>query len=140
MKHLFASFLVVLILFSCKKDDSLPSMPESDILSGSDTLLYGDWKYLNSFGGYAGGKIDKGISLLLIKPMDDFIIISKDNAIVNGKFVINNEQNSLTKILLLQNGSKSIRLPQSIQFIGTDTLILNDPCCDMYSDTYKRIK
>lgn len=140
MKHLFASFLIVIIFLSCKKDDSLPSMPESDTLSGSDTLVYGDWKYLTSFGGYAGSKIDKGISFLLIKPMDDFILIAKDNEIVNGKFVINYEQNSPPKILLLQNGSKSIRLPQSIQFIGTDTLILNDPCCDMYSDYYKRIK
>jgi len=140
MKHLIVLLLFASLYTSCKKDDSLPKEPESDILSGQDTLLYGEWKYINSSGGYAGGVIDRGKSLLVIKPERDFIAVSKDNMILSGKIVLKCIEDEPTSVAFLQNNNKAIWLPQTIQFSGPDTLMLNDPCCDMYTDVYKRIK
>jgi hypothetical protein len=140
MRYFIITFMIILSLISCKRDNFIPIEPESDIISGTDTLIFGEWKYLHSFGGWGGSLIDKGDSLLILKPVRDFVAISKENKTIEGRMVFRVYENDLTKIIFLQGGTKSVGYPQSIQFNGADTLILNDPCCDMYSDYYKRIK
>lgn len=140
MKYIILSLLIVISLISCKKDKFVPTEPESDIISGTDTLIYGEWRYMYSFGGWGGSHIDKGDSLLTLKPMRDFISISKENKIIDGRIVFKVRENNWTSIIFLQDGIRIVGYPQSIELNGPDSLILHDPCCDMYSDIFTRIK
>jgi hypothetical protein len=141
MKHLIISLLIVISLISCKKDTIDPIEYDSEIFFGKDTLIYGEWKYIHSSGGFTGNsQIDRGISLLSIKPIGDFASISKDNNIIKGKIMIEGQMYNRTQIQFLRDGIRSFGVYQTIEFNGSDTLILLDPCCDNYSDYYKRIK
>jgi hypothetical protein len=141
MRHFIISLMIFISLICCKKDIIVPIEYDSEIFSGRDTLIYGEWKYIHSSGGFTGNsQIDKGISLLSIKPIGDFASISKDNNIIKGKIMIEGQMYNRTQIQFLQDGIRSIGYLQTIEFNGSDTMILHDPCCDMYSDYYKRIK
>jgi hypothetical protein len=146
MKKIFLLLLILALLSSCKKENPIPESKEyeSEIFSGQDTLIYGEWKYLYSYGGWAGSRIDKDISILSIKPIGKFVLISKKNEVTKGIISILGEEHDRTKIVFLedsQNGIKKTRgFPESIYFSHPDTLNLVEPCCDMYSNYYARIK
>ena len=140
MKYLIISLLIVISLISCKRDSLVPVEPESDMISGTDTLIFGEWRYLYSIGGYAGGRADKGDSLLIIKPIRDFTSISKENKIIAGRVVFKVHENNRTSVIFLHDGIRFVGFLQSIEFNGPDSLTLQDPCCDMYSNFFTRIK
>jgi hypothetical protein len=127
---------------SCKKENIEYINYNSEIFSGTDTLIYGEWKYLYSSGGFSGGQvIDIGVSLLSIKPIGDYASVSKDNKIFKGKILISGQEYNHTQIQFCQDGIKTnTAFLQTIYFNGPDTLILDDGCCDLYSHYYKRIK
>lgn len=134
------------MLTNCKKENPIPKSIEyeSEIFFGNDTLIYGEWKYLYSYGGFAGGKAERDFSILSIKPIGKFVMISKKNEVVKGIISIRGEKYGHTQIEFLedyQNGLQRVRgFPVSIIFNHPDTLVFQEPCCDMYSNYYTRIK
>ena len=141
MKKILFILLVLISCYSCKKEDVEYINYDSEIFEGNDTLIYGEWKYLYSIGGIAVHKIDKGMSILSIKPIGNYAAISKENDIVQGKILVIGQEYNHTEIQFCKDGIKpSLGLSQTLYFYGTDTLVLRDPCCDLYSDYYKRIK
>lgn len=146
MKKLFVLLLSLALLPNCKKESPIPENKEyeSEIFSGQDTLIYGDWKYLYSYGGWGGSLNYQDISILSIKPIGKFVLISKKNEVAKGIISIGGVINDRTQILFFedcQNGiRKSLGFPLSMYFSHSDTLILEEPCCDMNTNYYARIK
>jgi hypothetical protein len=147
MKTRIWILLTTVLFMSCSKEDVRNDYItyDSEIFSGTDTLIYGQWKYLYSSGGFGGGtKEDFGGFLLSIVPIGNYAMISKDNISTTGKILIEEKQGDNTSIRFCKDGIKNntqyISLSQTIYFGGPDTLILVDPCCDLYSHYYKRIK
>jgi hypothetical protein len=146
MKTRIWILLTTILFMSCSKEDVRNDYItyDSEIFSGSDSLIYGQWKYLYSSGGIGGGPEDFNILLLSIMPIGNYAIISNDNVTTTGKILIEDKQGDKTSIRFCKDGIKNnnqfVSLSQSIYFGGPDTLILVDPCCDLYSNYYKRIK
>lgn len=102
------------MLTNCKKENPIPKSIEyeSEIFFGNDTLIYGEWKYLYSYGGFAGGKAERDFSILSIKPIGKFVMISKKNEVVKGIISIRGEKYGHTQIEFLedyQNGLQRVR-------------------------------
>lgn len=141
MKTIISSLLTITLLISCEKKEPDYISYDSEIFSGSDTMIYGEWKYLYSTGGLAVHSIDIGVSILSVVPIGDYAFISKNNSISKGKLLMNGELWNHTAIRFCNNGiNDNAAIQQLIMFNGPDTLILMDPAYDAYSHYYKRIK
>lgn len=146
MKIILLLFLSLIVILSCKKENPIHVNKEYDteIFSGRDTLIYGEWEYLYSNGGWGGTRNNADISILSITHIGKFAIISKENEIVKGIIYVAGKRYDRTEITFhqeYQSGDNKVLLfPQSIYFSHTDTLILEEPCCDMNTYYFARIK
>lgn len=143
MKKIICLLITFALLSGCRKDKGEPEYItyDSEIFTGSDTLIYGEWKYLYSIGGIAVHKTDIGVSLLSVIPIGDYVFLFKDNTISKGKILVTGEVWNLTAIQFCNNGlNDRITAQQLISFRGSDTLVLEDSGYDLYSHYYKRIK
>lgn len=132
--------IIVSFLCSCKEESLDLISYNSEIFSGQDTLIYGEWKYSISYGGITGGPEIFSTSLLSIVPFGEYVAVSKNGEITKGKILIKDQDNG-TEIQFCIDGleSKAGRL-QSLNFHGPDSLILQEGCCDNFTHYYKRIK
>jgi hypothetical protein len=147
--------ILILVIFSagCERYDfSYPVVENgeidyinynSEIFSGNDTLIYGDWRYLFSIGGYYVPlqRIDKGYSILSIKPIGNYAKINKENNVDWGKILVLGQKYNHLRIQFCRSGIKpEWTLYYTLSFNRSDTLVLDDSACDGYADYYKRIK
>jgi hypothetical protein len=135
-------FLFIFFSFiSCEKEKVEYLNYSSEIFSGQDTLIYGDWKYI-----YSGGGLDLSIiyldnSILTIKPIGKYVSISKYNTVIEGKIQILGQEYNHTIVQFSPHGIKTFDIgSNTLYFVGTDTLLLQGRCCDNLSHYYKRIK
>ncbi|MGE5499402.1 MAG: hypothetical protein ACM3Q2_15075 [Syntrophothermus sp.] len=146
MKKFLLLLLSTTFIISCKKENPIPVNKEyeTEIFSGQDTLIYGEWKYLYSYGGWGGTRNNADISILSIRHIGKYAIIFNENDIAKGIIYVGGKRYDRTEIIFhqeYQSGNKKIFLfPQSIYFSHPDTLILEEPCCDMNTYYFARIK
>jgi hypothetical protein len=143
MKKIISFLIIITFLCSCRKHNTGTDYItyDSEIFSGSDTLIYGEWKYLYSIGGIAVHRTDIGISLLSVVPVGDYAFVSKTNSVSKGKILLSGKEWGATAIQFCDNGLNDLEaIRQIINFNGPDTLVLADSGYDMYSHYYKRIK
>ena len=146
------SFL--LLMLSCEKNVVEVSINDvvkqnqyyaNEIFDTQNLKVYGRWKLLYTSGGFAG---------TIIKPASDFHLqfipfgiygkINDNQVTEIGKIIISKQDNSATVIDFFPDDKYKtdyFLIQKSINFMGNDTLILNDyNMYDGYRNYYKRIK
>lgn len=148
---------MIALSFSCskkKKDEittpktAFEAIPvnqyySSDPIPDSLKSIYGKWKFLDYFGSIAGTSEKGDFDFLLLKNNGIYGITRNDSLISNGKLDIRNS-NGVVAIDFIP--SKSSLKPylsgflKSPTFKTSDTLFLSDPCCDLYSYRFARVR
>jgi hypothetical protein len=137
MKVLWILLMSIISFFftSCEKDD--PKLPE-----GADRLI-GEWRWLSSSGGMAGGQ-------LFPEHPDDRML----KFMSNGSYFCNCEPAVGTFSIgepewpMFEHRIFYTQIPdthrmsdvQDARFLSADTLILTDACRDCYMHTYVRVR
>ena len=137
--------IILISFFSCKKDKAEYVNHESEILSGHDTLIYGNWEYLYTWGSSGGlYKINNGIPSINIKPIDNYEIYRDGEILEKGK--IDTLGHSNDYLLLIFYPNAIVDPNRFLKYLSTcqiDTLIIGTRFgkYDALSrDYYKRIK
>ena len=129
MKKKFLFSVVIFIqLVSCKKDNVIDS----------SSNLTGQWSWIKSCGGIAGicyTPISTKARIRIVFATDSiYQFYRNDTLIISSRFHVY-KLNSVND-LAIKYDYKSIGQTYAIR---NDTLFLNDFCCDLFSNTYKRI-
>ena len=127
-------------LQSCEKQVE-PSFPSDSI------NIVGKWEIKQISGGFAGKTYVPNFKYLTIKADGEFGFYSDSLEIANGTITV--DKNPDNELILKFNLDKSYPLSvvnmstyfaKSIQLLDADTLILEDPCCDLFSYAFKKVK
>lgn len=154
MKKIFWSICLLIITFSCEKEEEPISIAnqvkqaqyyESEIFSPNNQKIYGRWELLYSYGGIAGSKVLPTSNYRI-----EFIPYGiygkiKDNEITEiGKIRIVKQDNNVTVIDFFADDKYKtdyFLIQQSVNFKGNDTIILGAyNMSDGYDNYYRRIK
>ena len=142
MKKVLFLLIIITLFSSCMKEKKEYINHDSEIFTGNDTLLFGDWEYLFSWegGGYTGAtnKINDYLSELSITPIDNYAVIDNGVVIFTGKIDIAGYLDDQLQIIFYPYGIKSSEyyFPRTFKFIA-DTLILDfGTHSDFYRDDY----
>ena len=137
-------------LISCSNEDENDSLPKPE--DGSYTLLVTDhknlcglWKLDNISGGHDGNVIiPKEKTYFEIKETSEYSITKNENVLYeSGKIQLFKKNNNLFIELIAdyyQDGQTHYNPKRGIFLIGSDSLFLNDPCCDSYCYLFLRGK
>ena len=119
--------LFVVGVFSCEKEY------KEEIFNDKYITIYGQWKHVETTGGWNGGMRDTTEYTLNIYPIGKF---SAPN-IENGKITIIEQTESQLRVRFEpQLGTTGEKY---INFNGNDTMYVNDSCLDCYSSRFCRI-
>lgn len=142
MKHLLISIIISsLFLSSCEINEQFPY---SDIIPEDMWDIIGMWQIDNISGGLAGWSYEPNFDFLSIRPNGCFSFIDNSSEIASGniEFVDYDEDTllffNLDSIFPLSVVNMGLYFPKYIMKLETTTLILADPCCDLF--TYSFIK
>lgn len=123
MKSSIIYLLVFISLFACKKENIEYINHDSEIFTGDDSLIYGNWEYLYTidYGGWRGGsmKTNQNRSPINIKPIDNYESLQGEHIISTGKIdTVGHDYNNNLKVIFYPNGIK-------VQNPITDPIILD---------------
>ncbi len=132
----FIALVMTVMLLSCQKED--PVLPE-----GAERLI-GEWRWLWSSGGLAGGQIFSE------HPDDRKLKFDRNGSyaclcdpFMAGNYAIGEpERDMFEHRIFYAQGPDAVWNGdvQDARFLSTDTLILTDVCRDCYMHTYVRIQ
>ena len=152
MKKFILLILLFSFILSCEKNSEKISISnqvtktqyyDNEIFNESNQLIYGRWEYLFMTGGIGGFKYAPSYDYLEIVQYGIYGTIVDNKIKEIGRLIINKQDSSVTIIDFSpddQYKTDTFSIQKSIQFIGKDTLILNDTFPDGFSSMYKRVK
>ena len=153
MKKLVLLFLVLFSMTACEKREEKILISDivsrtqyygNEIFNDSNQKIYGKWKFIYSFGGIAGTKIDPTYDCYLeVVRFGIYGKIIENKVNEYGQLIISKQDENETRVEFFpaDNYRTDYFLEaKSIRFTGSDTLILWDGIIDGYEDYYKRIK
>lgn len=139
---------LVLISLSCEKEsDIILKYYDSEIFSGNDKQIYGNWKYLYTLsgGGFAGtySKVDNHLPSLKIKAIGYYEKFREDTILTKGKIEILGQFNNHLLVRFCPNGESNPEIASQIIYTrNVDTLITGWAFYTdfFYNEYYKREK
>ncbi len=113
----------------------------------SDSInIVGNWKIKNISGGFAGQTYNPNFKYLTIEANGRFSFSNDIVKIANGILIteINSDNELLLKFNLDTTYSMSVinistYHPKKIRLLASNSLILDDPCCDLFSYSFERV-
>ena len=151
---IYLATILLLGFSSCKKDMnttktanlsfidtiSVKRYYAKDILQPQFTSLYNKWKLIEISGGFSGGLHNLNFNYLTFKQNGIYCITRNDTAIAFGQINVINIYNGLTISFTPDKLSSPFfsSFQKQADLSRQDTLLLSDPCCDLYN--YKFVK
>jgi len=118
---------------------------DSEIFAEPDLKIYGTWKLFAVSGGFSGTGHDLNFEYLEIKKYGIYGFVNNDSLLEYGK--ISPALQTANDIRLKVDFEKDEKsnsfftdTEKYVEFMGSDTLNLNSPCCDRYNYHFKRVK
>ena len=118
--------LFIVGIYSCEKEY------KEEIFNDKYIIIYGQWKHIETIGGWNGGMRNTTEYTLNIYPIGKFSAPD----IENGKITIIEQTESQLRVRFEpQIGNAGEKY---INFNGNDTMYVNDSCLDCYSSLFLR--
>ncbi|SHG08533.1 hypothetical protein SAMN05444274_1442 [Mariniphaga anaerophila] len=118
---------------------------DSEIFAEPDLKIYGTWKLFAVSGGFSGTGHDLNFEYLEIKKYGIYGFVNNYSLLEYGK--ISPALQTANDIRLKVDFEKDEKsdsfftdTEKYVEFMGSDTLNLNSPCCDRYNYHFKRVK
>ncbi|NOT37193.1 MAG: hypothetical protein HOP11_07425 [Saprospiraceae bacterium] len=145
--------LLVGLNFNCKEKDCCVQFPDPftdipknqyydiEIFSKEHLAIYSSWKFVKSEGGFHGGGYGTDFQELLIKPFGIWGIVRSDSLVSSGKIVVSGDKGSVKLNFIPERAEDRNRFNLLLDneryvTIKSDTLILEAPCCDRYTEIF----
>ena len=118
---------------------------DSEIFADPDLKIYGTWKLFTVSGGFSGTGHDLNFEYLEIKKYGIYGFVNNDSLLEYGKIspALQTANDIRLKVDFEKDEKSSSFFTDTdkyVEFIGSDTLNLNSPCCDRYNYHFKRVK
>jgi hypothetical protein len=128
---------------SCEKqDESL----QVSIFPIEYCNIIGTWEIKSISGGISGDNYIPNFKYLQIKSDGDFIFLRDSYSIASGSIICKTDSEkelilsfSLDSIYSLEVINMSTFYPKHIKLVDSNQLILIDPCCDLFTYTFKKL-
>lgn len=118
---------------------------DSEIFSQHDLKIYGKWRLFDISGGLLGNGYDLNFDYLEIKEYGIYGFVRKDSLLEYGKIspaILTTNEIRLKVNLDKDENSNSFFADREkyVEFLGSDTLNLNSPCCDRFNYHFERVE
>lgn len=117
----------------------------SEIFLDQYLSIYGKWKIERITGGLSGSGLDPDFDYLFIEKIGIYKIVADKTVTEYGKIVIGKQTETELQIAFLSNEVTGETPPQNYNTLLYKTvtlidnkLILDDPCCDLFTYQYSR--
>ena len=142
MKIINSLLLILLFVFlSCEKHEE--KSPD-DI---SSIKIAGNWEIIRISGGIIGQTYAPNFKYLNINHNGDFSFLNDTDEIARGTIITETDSNNDLWYKFNVDSTESeptvplpTYFPKVVSFLDSNNLILSDPCCDLYTYEFTRVK
>lgn len=136
---------IIILAFTCIGFQACEKN-KNNLLFNSDNIV-GKWEVIYISGGFTGiESYTPNFKYLTIETNGEFSFSNDSTSIADGSYTkeLNSESKSMLKFNLnskypLSIVNMSTYYPKNIVFFDSNILTLDDPCCNLYSYTFKRV-
>ncbi len=153
LKLLVIIIAIGTLITSCNKEKTLQNTKvsnkyyQSEIFAENDTKIYGKWRIQSVHGSFCGTGFLPYFDVLVFEKYGIYKLYHNDTLWVTGK--VNHEVQTtqfITKLIISFQPDISLNadyfsaFPKTVITLNSDTLHMQDPCCDLYEYLFTRIK
>ena len=108
---------------------------EKEQFYGGYSGMYGSWTIRNVSGGFSGAGYEPDFDILQITNRMHYSLYFHDTLLSEGKIEILDQTSDILRIEFRSKNNSLDPLTgwEKEVYLGQDTLVMNDGCCDMYS-------